>query len=109
MSLNAMPAPSVWPGEEQPSLLDQDTSLSCQVPVSLPCPSLGDDQLVLDAGPADARPPCSNPQGELVIVINEKLKNSKWPSFSPSVSQREDVQLLSQQVQRRKSHCMKGL
>ncbi|XP_076008119.1 trafficking regulator of GLUT4 1-like [Genypterus blacodes] len=84
MSLNAMPAPSVWPGDEQPSLLDQDASLSCQVPVSLPCPALGDDdQFDHDDS---RRPSCNNSKAELVIVINEKLKNSNGIHSEPSES-----------------------
>ncbi|XP_067343950.1 trafficking regulator of GLUT4 1 isoform X3 [Channa argus] len=38
MAVNMMPAPAIWPGEEQPSLLDQDGSLLSQDHVSVPCP-----------------------------------------------------------------------
>lgn len=77
MDANAMPAPAVWPGEEQPSLLDQDASLSCQVPVSVPCPpARGEELMHSSSSPVVTGPPRSKSKGELVIVINEKLKNS---------------------------------
>ncbi|CAN9509200.1 unnamed protein product [Ophioblennius macclurei] len=83
MDVNMMPAPAAWPGEEQPSLLDQDASLSCQVPVTVPvpCPPARGEELAhvgsVDGGsPVVAGPPRSKSKGELVIVINEKLKNS---------------------------------
>lgn len=78
MAVNMMPAPAIWPGEEQPSLLDQEEgSLSCQVPVSMPCPPvIGEELIHSSSSPASTRPPRSKSKGELVIVINEKLKNS---------------------------------
>lgn len=80
MAVNMMPCPAIWPGEEQPSLLDQEDSLSSQAPLTVPCPPVGGEQLLQSGGsgsPASARPPRSKSKGELVIVINEKLKNSK--------------------------------
>uniref|UniRef100_A0A672IK81 Proline-rich transmembrane protein 2 n=1 Tax=Salarias fasciatus TaxID=181472 RepID=A0A672IK81_SALFA len=86
-----MPAPAVWPGEEQPSLLDQDASLSCQVAVPVPCPPPRGEELVHGGGsPVVTGPPRSKSKGELVIVINEKLKNSNGihpaESTSPVIS-----------------------
>ncbi|KAF7659519.1 hypothetical protein LDENG_00296010 [Lucifuga dentata] len=86
MSQNTMPAPTVWPGEEQPSLLDQDASQSCQVPISVPCPLVSGDQLIHSTSPASTRPPHSKSKGELVIVINEKLKNSNGIHSEPAES-----------------------
>ncbi|XP_071395809.1 proline-rich transmembrane protein 2 [Centroberyx affinis] len=76
MALSTMPAPVIWPGEEQPSLLDQEVSLSEQAPVSAPCPIVTADQLIHGTSQAGSRPPRSKSKGELVIVINEKLENS---------------------------------
>ncbi|XP_034050300.1 trafficking regulator of GLUT4 1 isoform X2 [Thalassophryne amazonica] len=68
-----MQAPAVWPGEDQqPSLLDQEDSLSIQVPVSVPCPAEED---IHDCRSNSVKPPWSKSKGELVIVINDKLKN----------------------------------
>lgn len=77
MAVNMMPCPNIWPGEEQPSLLDQDGSLSN--PVTEPCLPVRPEQLVHNSsdGPAATRPLRSKSKGELVIVINEKLQNSK--------------------------------
>lgn len=79
MAVNMMPCPNIWPGEEQPSLLDQEASLSNQAPDSEPCLPVRGEQLVHNSGssPANTRPPRSKSKGELVIVINEKLKNSE--------------------------------
>lgn len=84
MAVNMMPCPTIWPGEEQPSLLDQEGSLSNQDPVSEPCLPIRGEQLVHDSSesPANTRPPRSKSKGELVIVINEKLKNSKLLSLT---------------------------
>ncbi|XP_037134442.1 proline-rich transmembrane protein 2 isoform X2 [Syngnathus acus] len=82
-----MPASSssAWPGEERPSLLDQEEPELSQVSVAMPCPSLGvGEQLPCggDVGssssssPAGAGPPRSKSKGELVIVINDKLRSS---------------------------------
>ncbi|XP_051272654.1 trafficking regulator of GLUT4 1 [Dicentrarchus labrax] len=78
MAVNMMPCPAIWPGEEQPSLLDQEGSLSDQAPVSEPCLPVRGEQLIhsSSSSPASTRPPRSKSKGELVIVINEKLKNS---------------------------------
>ncbi|XP_017293022.1 trafficking regulator of GLUT4 1 [Kryptolebias marmoratus] len=81
MAVNMLPAPAIWPGEEQPSLLDPEASVSGQAPVSVPCPSaVGEELLHSSSGsagsrPGSAGPPRSKSKGELVIVINEKLKN----------------------------------
>jgi len=78
MAVNMMPAPTIWQGEEQPSLLDQEDSLSGQAPVSVPCPPVLGEELHLSSGsPTGTSPPRITSKGELVIVINEKLKNSK--------------------------------
>ncbi|XP_035468988.2 trafficking regulator of GLUT4 1 isoform X1 [Scophthalmus maximus] len=72
-----MSAPAIWPGEEQPSLLDQEASLSSHASVSVPCtPAIGEHLIHCSSNPAITRPPRSKSKGELVIVINEKLKNS---------------------------------
>ncbi|XP_069547775.1 trafficking regulator of GLUT4 1 isoform X2 [Brachyistius frenatus] len=80
MAVNMMPSPAIWPGEEQPSLLDQEASLASQAPVSLPCLPVRGEELIhgnsSSSSPDIARPPRSKSKGELVIVINEKLKNS---------------------------------
>ncbi|XP_061667103.1 proline-rich transmembrane protein 2-like, partial [Syngnathoides biaculeatus] len=76
-AVNMMPASSsAWPGEERPSLLDE-AELS-QVSVGTPCPSLGAGEQLLCGGgsPASAGPRTPKSKGELVIVINEKLKSS---------------------------------
>ncbi|XP_031605141.1 trafficking regulator of GLUT4 1-like isoform X2 [Oreochromis aureus] len=79
MAVNMMPAPGLWPVEEQPSLLDQDGSLSSQAPVSELCPPVRGEELIhsssSSSSPAGTRPARSKSKGELVIVINEKLKN----------------------------------
>lgn len=79
-----MPAPAIWPGEEQPSLLDQEGSLSSQAPVSVPCPDVRGEQLIHSGSPDSTRPPRSKSKGELVIVINEKLKNSNGIHPAPA-------------------------
>ncbi|XP_004574659.1 uncharacterized protein prrt2 isoform X1 [Maylandia zebra] len=95
MAVNMMPAPGLWPVEEQPSLLDQDGSLSSQAPVSELCLPVRGEELIhsCSSSPAGTRPARSKSKGELVIVINEKLKNgngihsvSEEKSTSPVVS-----------------------
>ncbi|XP_072229990.1 trafficking regulator of GLUT4 1 isoform X2 [Leuresthes tenuis] len=87
MAVNMMPAPTIWQGEEQPSLLDQEDSLSGQAPVSVPCPPvLGEEHLLSSGSPTGTSPPCSNSKGELVIVINEKLRNSNGIHTVPAES-----------------------
>lgn len=71
MAVNVIPCPSMWPGEEQPSLLDQEGSLMTRDPASDSGLQVGDEQLI------STRPPRSQSKGDLVIVINEKLKSSK--------------------------------
>ncbi|CAJ1080400.1 trafficking regulator of GLUT4 1 isoform X2 [Xyrichtys novacula] len=75
MAVNMMPGPAIWPGEDQPSLLDQEPSLSSQAPASVQCQPVRGEQLI-DSSPASTKPLRSKSKGELVIVINEKLKNS---------------------------------
>ncbi|XP_044192762.1 trafficking regulator of GLUT4 1 isoform X2 [Thunnus albacares] len=84
MAVNMMPAPAIWPGEEQPSLLDQEGSLSSQAPVSVPCPDVRGEQLIHSGSPDSTRPLRSKSKGELVIVINEKLKNSNGIHPAPA-------------------------
>ncbi|XP_067433009.1 trafficking regulator of GLUT4 1 isoform X2 [Thunnus thynnus] len=84
MAVNMMPTPAIWPGEEQPSLLDQEGSLSSQAPVSVPCPDVRGEQLIHSGSPDSTRPPRSKSKGELVIVINEKLKNSNGIHPAPA-------------------------
>ncbi|KAM3843118.1 uncharacterized protein prrt2, partial [Diretmus argenteus] len=81
-----MAAPTIWPGEDQPSLLDQDASLSSQTPViSVPCPILTGDQLIHHGADLDgARAPRRKSKGELVIVINENLENSNGIHPTPA-------------------------
>ncbi|XP_039990241.1 trafficking regulator of GLUT4 1 isoform X2 [Xiphias gladius] len=87
MAVNMMPAPTVWPGEEQPSLLDQEGSLSSQASISVPCPPvIGEHFIHSGSSPASTRPPLSKSKGELVIVINEKLKNSNGIHPAPAES-----------------------
>ncbi|KAM4525218.1 trafficking regulator of GLUT4 1 isoform 1-T1 [Odontesthes bonariensis] len=87
MAVNMMPAPTIWQGEEQPSLLDQEDSLSGQASVSVPCPPvLGEELLLSSSSPTGTRPPRSKSKGELVIVINEKLKNSNGIHTVPAES-----------------------
>uniref|UniRef100_A0A3Q1GTG4 Proline-rich transmembrane protein 2 n=1 Tax=Acanthochromis polyacanthus TaxID=80966 RepID=A0A3Q1GTG4_9TELE len=53
-----MPAPAIWHGEEQPSLLDQEGSPPSQAPVSVPCPPARGEELIhSSSSPASARPP----------------------------------------------------
>ncbi|XP_034070568.1 proline-rich transmembrane protein 2 isoform X3 [Gymnodraco acuticeps] len=94
MAVNMTPAPAIWAGEDQPSLLDQEDSVSSQAPVSVPCPGVRAEPLILSSSssssPVITSPPRSKSKGELVIVINEKLKNSvgngihSAPAESPS-------------------------
>lgn len=79
MAANMMACPNIWPGEEQPSLLDQEASLSLsnQAADSEPCLPIMAEQSVHGGSPADSRPPRSKSKGELVIVINERLKNGE--------------------------------
>ncbi|XP_033841330.1 trafficking regulator of GLUT4 1 [Periophthalmus magnuspinnatus] len=87
MSVNMMPSSAIWPGDEQPSILDQEpNSLSSQAPVSVPCPPVIGEQLVNSTSLANSRPPRSKSKGELVIVINEKLKNGNGIHPSDSTS-----------------------
>lgn len=81
MDVNMLSCPTVWPGEEQPSLLDLEGSLTHQVSVSDPRLLFRGEELIHNSGmsPASTRPPRSKSRGDLVIVINEKMKNSKWP------------------------------
>ncbi|XP_077595872.1 trafficking regulator of GLUT4 1-like [Stigmatopora nigra] len=83
-----MPAssPSTWAGEDPPSLLDQDEPELGQVCVTMPCPSSSvGDQLLHDDSPGGASVPLSKSKGELVIAINEKLKNGNGDSASSPV------------------------
>lgn len=79
MAANMMTCPNIWPGEEQPSLLDQEASLSLsnQAADSEPCLPARAEQAVHGGSPADSRPTRSKSKGELVIVINERLKNGE--------------------------------
>lgn len=80
MAANMMACPNIWPGEEQPSLLDQEASLSLsnQVADSEPClPIRAEQPALAGASPDESRPPRSKSKGELVIVINERLKNGE--------------------------------
>lgn len=83
MAVNMMPGPAIWPGEDQPSLLDQEASLSSQVPTSVHCQPVIGEQLI-NGSPASTRPPRSKSKGELVIVINEKLKNGNGIHQTPA-------------------------
>lgn len=86
-SVNMVPSSAIWPGDDQPSILDQDpASLSGQAPVSVPCPPVIGEQIVNGTSPANTRPPRSTSKGELVIVINEKLKNGNGIHTSDSTS-----------------------
>lgn len=80
MAANMMACPNIWPGEEQPSLLDQEASLSNQAADSEPCLPVRAEQPAHGGSPADSRPARSKSKGELVIVINERLKNGKCES-----------------------------
>ncbi|KAG7507643.1 tumor suppressor candidate 5-like isoform X2 [Solea senegalensis] len=88
MAANMTPAPAVWPGD------DPDASPSNHVSVPVPCPAgVGDPHIHSSSSggggsPASARRPRSKSKGELVIVINEKLKNSNGmhPASAESTS-----------------------
>ncbi|XP_035853123.1 trafficking regulator of GLUT4 1 isoform X1 [Sander lucioperca] len=86
MAVNIMPAPAIRPGKEQPSLLDQEDSLSSQAPISVPCPPVGDEPLIHSSSSSSpvSTQPRSKSKGELVIVINEKLKNSVGNGIHPT-------------------------
>lgn len=75
-TVNMMPSTDIWPGDDQPSILDPDGSLSSQAPVSVPCPPVIGEELINGSSPARTRPSRSKSKGELVIVINERLRNS---------------------------------
>ncbi|KAF3853556.1 hypothetical protein F7725_014244, partial [Dissostichus mawsoni] len=92
MAVNMTPAPAIWAGEDQPSLLDQEDSVSSQAPVSVPCPGVRAEPLILSSSsPVITRPPRSKSKGELVIVINEKLKNKdNTPSPTPTPPQQDE-------------------
>lgn len=113
MAVNMMQAPNIWPGEEQPSLLDQDSSMSSQAAVTMPRPPVVGEE-IHNSSPACTRPPRSKSKGELVIVINENLKNSKQLKFDLILMQWVGggwvMQLLSQLVQGKvRSHCVNEL
>ncbi|MEQ2194613.1 hypothetical protein XENOCAPTIV_000436 [Xenoophorus captivus] len=56
--------------------MDQDGPIPSQAVVSVPCGSpVGEELLHSCSSLTDTRPPHSKSKGELVIVINEKLKN----------------------------------
>ncbi|XP_061765434.1 trafficking regulator of GLUT4 1-like [Nerophis ophidion] len=80
MDTNMMPAssPSVWAGEERPSLLDQEDPGHSQASTATPCPPLAvGEQLLCGVNLS---------KDELVIVINEKLKSSNGVHASNSTS-----------------------
>ncbi|XP_074518686.1 trafficking regulator of GLUT4 1 [Halichoeres trimaculatus] len=85
MAVNMMPSTAIWPGEVQPSLMDQEASLSGQASASVQCQPIGSEQLI-HSSPASTRPTRSKSKGELVIVINEKLKNSNGIHQTPAES-----------------------
>ncbi|XP_034563829.1 trafficking regulator of GLUT4 1 isoform X2 [Notolabrus celidotus] len=85
MAVNMMPGSAIWPGEVQPSLLDQEASMSSQASALVQCQPVGGEQLI-HSSPASTRPPRSKSKGELVIVINEKLKNSNGIHQTPAES-----------------------
>ncbi|TNN64131.1 Proline-rich transmembrane protein 2 [Liparis tanakae] len=82
MAVNTLPDDAVWSEDEQPSLLEQEDSLSSQAAVSEPCPAAGGEPV------CTRPPPRSKSKDELVIVINEKLKNSNGihPASAESTS-----------------------
>uniref|UniRef100_A0A665UG33 Proline-rich transmembrane protein 2 n=1 Tax=Echeneis naucrates TaxID=173247 RepID=A0A665UG33_ECHNA len=80
-----MPTSAIWPGEEQPPLLDQEASLSSQASISGPCPPVfGERVLHGSNSPLGTRSPHNKSKGELVIVINEKLKNTNGIHSAPA-------------------------
>lgn len=86
-SVNMMPSSAIWPGEDQPSILDENpVPLSSQASISVPCPPVIGEQTVNGNSPTNIRPPRSSSKGELVIVINEKLKNGNGMHPSDSTS-----------------------
>ncbi|XP_054455461.1 trafficking regulator of GLUT4 1 [Anoplopoma fimbria] len=66
MAVNMMPDPTIWPGEDQPSLLDQEDSLLSQAVVSVPCTPVRGEALIHSGSsspgfkhsPVPFRPPC---------------------------------------------------
>lgn len=88
MAVNMNPSPAVWPGEEQPSLMDHDDPVSSQAAViPMPCGSPGGEELLSSCSSlADSRPPRSKSKGELVIVINEKLKNGEFTAKTQNLN-----------------------
>uniref|UniRef100_A0A667WL77 Proline-rich transmembrane protein 2 n=1 Tax=Myripristis murdjan TaxID=586833 RepID=A0A667WL77_9TELE len=101
-----MSTPAIWPGEEQPSLLDQDACLSDQALVSVACPAVRGDQFIRGTSQAGSRPPRSKSKGELVIVINEKLENSRWPSYTSFTSVRNSGQAVLGHLAQGKSNSI---
>lgn len=99
MAANIMTCPNIWPGEEQPSLLDQEASLSLsnQAADSEPCLPVRAEQPAHGSSPAESRPPRSKSKGELVIVINERLKNGECDRRAAvTIPERQPSQLLNQ-------------
>uniref|UniRef100_A0A8C6LL54 Proline-rich transmembrane protein 2 n=1 Tax=Nothobranchius furzeri TaxID=105023 RepID=A0A8C6LL54_NOTFU len=87
MAVNTVPALTTWPGEEQPSQLDQGVSISGQVPISVSCPSAVAEEVHHSSSRrASTGAPRSKSKGELVIVINEKLKNGNGIHPGPAES-----------------------
>ncbi|RVE59570.1 hypothetical protein OJAV_G00189620 [Oryzias javanicus] len=83
MAVNTIPAAPAWSGDEQPSFLDQDNS---QAPVTIPSPPNTGEELLHSSTDANTRPTRSKSKGELVIVINEKLKNGNGIHPTPADS-----------------------
>lgn len=99
MAANMMACPNIWPGEEQPSLLDQEASLSLsnQAADSEPCLPVRAEQPAHGSSQGESRPPRSKSKGELVIVINERLKNGECDRRAAvTIPERQPSQLLNQ-------------
>ncbi|CDQ73684.1 proline-rich transmembrane protein 2 [Oncorhynchus mykiss] len=87
LNTNMNPAPVIWPGEEQPSLLDQDASLLSPAPiiaVTVTSPPEMEEQEIHSTTTSFG--PCLSQAtaGELVIVINEKMENSNGIHPAPA-------------------------
>ncbi|KAM6951353.1 trafficking regulator of GLUT4 1-like [Aplochiton taeniatus] len=83
MAANSNPGNTIWHGEEQPSLRDPDTSLSSPAPISVMTPAAKDEQLTYTPN-ANSGPSSILSNGELVIVINEKMENSNGIHSTPA-------------------------
>ncbi|KAL0984505.1 hypothetical protein UPYG_G00142370 [Umbra pygmaea] len=88
MPLNTNPAPAIWPGEEQPSLLGQDASIHAPIiDVTVTSPAeMEEREIHAPITTGIFRPCLGQSKEELVIVINDKMENSNGIHPAPADS-----------------------